>query len=56
MTLHIEHAITEVIPEPEPSESGEPVDKRWTEQDKVKAAMDHWERMSLRLHAEGMDD
>ena len=56
MTTYVEHAVTEVIPEPEPSEWGEPADRRWTEQEKINAATAHWERIRMRTHAEGLDD
>ena len=56
MTTHIEHAVTEVIPEPEPSESGTPRDTRWTEQEKIMATLTRHDRLKRRVQAEGMDD
>ena len=56
MTTHIEHAVTEVFTTPEASESGEQSDQRWTEQDKIEAAIARSTRIGLRVKAEGMDD
>ncbi len=56
MTTHIEQIVTEVIPEPETSESGETTDKRWYEQEHYQAMMVHCERLRVRVQAEGFDD
>ncbi len=56
MTTHIEHAVTEVIPETESSETGETGDPRWVEQEKIIAVMARETRLKLRVHAEGLDD
>lgn len=56
MTTHVEHAVTEVIPQQEPAESGESGDQRWAEQDKIKATISRWNRLRFRLSAEGFDD
>jgi hypothetical protein len=56
VTTHIEHAVTEVIPEAEASESGEPGDTRWVEQEKIAAARSRSIRLERRVHAEGLDD
>lgn len=56
MTTHIEHAVTEVIPEPDPSESGTARDTRWIEQEKIMATLARYDRLKRRVQAEGMDD
>jgi hypothetical protein len=56
VTTHIEHAVTEVIPETETSETGESGDTRWVEQEKMAAAMARKTRLKRRVHAEGLDD
>ncbi len=56
MTTHIEHIVTEVIPEPETTESGETADKRWHEQENHQAIMARFERLATRVQAEGFDD
>lgn len=56
MTTHIEHVVTEVIPEPETSESGETPDTRWHEQEKYEGMIAHCERMAERVRADGFYD
>ncbi len=56
MTTRVERVISEVIPQQEPSESGERGDERRSAEEKVKAAMAHHERLKLRVSAEGFDD
>lgn len=56
MTTHIDFAVTEVIPEAEANEEGERVDPRWSEQDKIKAALAQQQRLQARIAAEGFDD
>ncbi|NOY63101.1 MAG: hypothetical protein GXP10_08125 [Gammaproteobacteria bacterium] len=57
MTVHIDQAVTEVVAEPEvASAAGDSGDKRWQEQQKLKAALARYERMRLRVAAGGFDD
>ena len=56
MTTHVERVVTEVIPEPETSESGESPDPRWHDQEKSEAMMTRRERLAERVRAEGFDD
>lgn len=56
MTTHIDFAVTEVIPEAAANEEGERVDPRWSEQDKIKAALAQQQRLQARIAAEGFDD
>jgi hypothetical protein len=56
MTTHIDFAVTEVIPLPETNTEGETVDPRWSEQDKVRSALQRQQRLQTRIAAEGFDD
>ncbi len=56
MTTHIDFAITEIIPQPESNAEGESVDPRWSEQDRIRSALQQQQRLQTRLAAEGFDD
>ena len=56
MPTHIDHIVTEVITEPEPSTEGDSEDKRWSEQLKAEAFMKQTERHYQRLRAVSFDD
>jgi hypothetical protein len=56
MPTYIEHIVTEVIAEPEPSTEGDGEDKRWSEQLKTEAFMKQTDRHYQRLRAESFDD
>jgi len=56
MTTRVEHVVSEVVPQPEPSESEEQSDDRWTFEDRVAATMARQERLKWRVAAEGFDD
>ncbi len=58
MTTHIEHAITEVIVEPdsETTPSAEGPEMRWSEQQKIQSILARTERLAVRVRAEGFDD
>ena len=56
MTTHIEQVVTEVIPEPETSESDDAPDPRWHDQEKHQAMIGRCERLAQRVRAEGFDD
>jgi hypothetical protein len=56
MPTHIEHVVTEVVPESSGGGESNGGDKRWAEQMKTQAQLKQWERHSDRLRAEGFDD
>ena len=56
MSVHIEHVVTEVIPESESNNETATNDKRWSEQMKLKALMKRNECQNKRLRAEAFDD
>lgn len=56
MPIHIEQIVTDVVTEPEPSESGHAADPRFVEQMKFEAQLLRVERLRRRLAAEGFDD
>lgn len=56
MTTRIEHAVTEVIPEPEPPVSAQGALSPWQEQEKIIAAVSRHQYQQRRLRAEGFDD
>ena len=56
MPINIEHVVTEVITEPDPSTGGDAIDKRWTEQLQLEAHLKQSERYTRRLRAEDFDD
>jgi hypothetical protein len=56
MTTHVGRLVSEVIPEPDTSESGESPDPRWHDQEQHEALMARRERLAERVRAEGFDD
>lgn len=56
MTTHIDFAVTEVIPQPDTNSEGGSVDPRWSELEKVRAALERQQRLQTRIAAEGFDD
>ena len=56
MPTHIDHIVTEVIAEAEPTTEGDGEDKRWSELLKTEAYMKQIERHYRRLRAESFDD
>ena len=56
MPLHLEHAVTEVIPEPEPPAATEPNDSRWRDAEQVLETLKRMQLLAERTSAEGFDD
>ena len=56
MTIRVDQVVSEVVPEPEPSESGESGEERWVAEEKILAALARQERLKRRVAAEGFDD
>ncbi len=56
MTTHIEHAVTEVIPEPELQAGTAEATPSWREQEKIITALSRHVQLDRRLRAEGFDD
>lgn len=56
MTTYIDHAVTEVIPEPELSAANEGGDDRWRTRDRIRRALARQQYQQHRLRAEGFDD
>lgn len=56
MPTHIDHVVTEVIPEQEADKETGGGDQRWQEKMKVEAALKQVERHQQRISAGGFDD
>ncbi|EAR22011.1 hypothetical protein [Nitrococcus mobilis] len=57
MPTHVDHATTEVIPEPEPTRGeGTEVDTRWRNEEWWQTRAERLHRIELRTRAEGFDD
>lgn len=56
MTAYIERIITEVVVQPENSETGEGTDPRWLDAQKITAVMKNQQQQQDRINAEGLDD
>ena len=56
MTTYIDQAVTEVIPEPEPSTGRQAGDDRWHTRERIRRTLDRQKYQQRRLRAEGFDD
>jgi len=56
MPTHIEHVVTEIVPESQPNQEGSRGDQRWQEKMKLLATIKQSERQQMRLRAEAFDD
>lgn len=56
MTTYVDQAVTEVIPEPEPSAGSEGGDDRWRTRERIRRIMARQQYQQRRLRAEGFDD
>lgn len=56
MTVYIERIVTEVVMQPEKSESVEKTDQRWLEKHNIEAVIKQQHQRNARIHAEGLDD
>lgn len=56
MPTHIDHIVTEIVPEPETGGDSGPGDQRWLESQKLQAQLRQLDRLQQRLQAEAFDD